>query len=494
MSAHLQKKTIWLVVLACLFLLTAASDVPAQPEQELDDDGQEKAVMTPVQKRMLNRVSVDFRETPIEDVLRSMAQQVDVDIIKSPDVVGNVTATLTDVPLDEALTNILSAHGYAYIPSENMIRVVPIGQIAQVEQKRVNRVYRITYADVEEVYQALRGFITKDGDIAFNKGTSNLMVTETERRIEAIDTFVKEVDRITAQIMVEARIYDITSSDSLDLGIQWTLGRNTTFTNGINALGGVTGTTDPFITGAISGVTDQASGIDALLRFGILNSSLNIDAIIRAEQEEVSAKLLANPRIMVLDNKEAMIKIVEEIPFQELTETAQAGQIGTTEFREVGVELRVIPHVTRDGMIRLSLNPSFSVNTGEVVIPGTNLRTPQPIVATREALTTALIRDGQTVVIGGLRKQDILKQQTKVPLLGDMPLVGGLFKFEGESTVNNELVVFITPHIVEEPVLTQAECQALKETQVPTPPTPFTRIHRNKEEKCGRDSCIPPQR
>ena len=494
MSAYLQNKGIWPILLSCLLMLAAASQVPAQPGQELDDDGQKKAVMTPVQRRMLKRISVDFRETPIADVLRSMAQQVDIDIIKSPDVIGNVTATLTDVPLDEALTNILSAHGYAYLQSENMIRIVPIEQIAQVEQKLINRVYRITYADVTEVYQALRGFITKDGDIAFNKGTSNLMITETERRIEAIDTFIEEVDRITAQIMVEARIYDVTSSDSLDFGIQWTIGRNTSFSNGINVLGGATGTTDPFITGAMSGVTDQASGIDALLRFGILNSTLNIDAIIRAEQEEVTAKLLANPRIMVLDNEEAMIKIVEEIPFQELTETAQAGQIGTTEFREVGVELRVIPHVTRDGMIRLSLNPRFSVNTGKVVIPGTNLSSPQPIVATREALTTALIRDGQTVVIGGLRKQDILKQQTKIPLLGDMPIIGGLFKFEGERTVNNELVVFITPHIIEEPVLTQAECEALKETEVPTPPIPYTRIHRVKEEKCRCDICIPPQK
>jgi len=493
MSAYPQNNRMWWSLLSCLVLLSGALQAPAQSEQASNDDGESKAVLTMVQKRMLKPISVDFRETPIEDVLRSMAQQADIDVIKSPDVVGSVTATLTDVPLDEALTNILSAHGYAYIPSANMIRVVPFGEVEQVEKKLVNRVYRITYADVGEVFQALRGFITKDGDIAFSKGTSNLMVTETEAKIEAIDTFIAEVDRMTTQIMVEARIYDVTSSDALDLGIQWTVGRNTTYSNGINVLGGVSGKTDPFITGFLSGATDQASGIDALIRFGILNNSLNIDAIIRAEQEEISAKLLANPRIMVLDNEEALIKIVEEIPFQELLETAEGGQIGTTEFREVGVELRVIPHVTREGMIRLNLNPSFSVNTGEVVIPGTNLRTPQPIVATREALTTALVRDGETVVIGGLRKQDILQQKTKIPLLGDIPLVGGFFRFEGESTVNNELVLFITPHIVEDPCLTRAEVEAFKETRVPAPARPTTRIHRWKEESRS-DLCTPPCR
>ena len=136
------------------------------------------------------------------------------------------------------------------------------------------------------------------------------------------------------------------------------------------------------------------------------------DAILRAEQEDIRAKLLANPRIMVLDNQQAQIKIVEEIPYQELTETSGGGAIGTTQFRDVGVELLVTPHLTREGLIRLLLNPKFSIRTGDVLVGTGNNNVPaQPIIATRETMTTALIRDTQTVVIGGLKKQDVSTQE-----------------------------------------------------------------------------------
>ncbi len=487
MSTYYRKKNIWLITVSLLLLLVTASKVTGADEQpDAGENDTKNVALNAVQKRMFQRVSVDFRETPIEDVLRSMAQQADIDIIKSPKVIGNVTATLTNIPLDEALTNILSVHGYAFITSENMVKVVPISEVATEEKKFINRVYRITYADVEDVYNALRSFISNDGSIAYNKGTSHLMITEAERKMVAIDTFIEEVDRITAQIMVEARIYDITSTDRFDLGVEWQAGRNTTYSgaSGIETRGSVTGRRDPHLTGLFSGTVNKATDIDALIRFGILSGALNIDAIIRAEKEKISAKLLANPRILVLDNEKALIRIVDEIPFQELTQTAQAGNIGTTEFRDVGVELTVIPHVTRDNLIRLSLHPKFSINTGDVVLPGVNNASPQPIIATREAITTALIADGQTVVIGGMRKQDVSNQVNKVPLLGDIPLLGFLFRFEGEKDVVNELVVFITPHIVARPMmLTPLEIQQYEDTKVPAPQSPTSGLDITNEQK-----------
>lgn len=457
-----------LVVLLMTTVSLLGEDIPPEPNEL----GPEKVALTPVQKQMLQRVSIDFRQTAIEDVLRSMAQQADIDIIKSPKVVGEVTATLTDVPLGEALTNILLAHGYAYISSENMIRIVPVSEIAKEQKKLINRVYQITYADVEDVYNALRKFISDEGNIAYNKGTSHLIITDVESKMNAIETFITEVDQITTQIMVEARIYDVTATDRLDLGIEWTAGKNTTYsgTDGIETLGGVGGlATNPFVTALFDGTTNKATDTDGLIRFGILNDSLNIDAILRAEDEDIWVKLLANPRVMVINNEEALIKIVEEIPFQELTQTSAGGDIGTTEFREVGVELTVTPHVTRDDLIRLKLHSKFSVNTGDVVLPGINNASPQPIIATRETITTALVRDGQTVVIGGLRKQDVVEQINKVPFLGDIPLIGNLFKFTGKKNVVNELVVFITPHIIKIPTLTPLEMKQLEATKVPTP-------------------------
>ncbi len=179
--------------------------------------------------------------------------------------------------------------------------------------------------------------------------------------------------------------------------------------------------------------------------------------MLRAQQENIDAKLLANPRVLVLDNEKALIKIISEIPYQELTESAMGGSIGTTAFREVGVELEVTPHLTREDMVRMRLKPKFSVVTGEVTVAGVGVSYPQPVVDRREAETTLLIKNGQTVVLGGLRKKEVTKQINKVPVLGDLPLIGLLFRFKGEDTVTSELVVFITPRIVEQPTMTETE-------------------------------------
>ncbi len=450
------------------------------------------ALLTPVQQRMQQVVSVDFKETSIDDVLMILARQAEVDIIKSPKVQGKVTAVLKDIPLSEALTNILDVQGYGFVATDNMIRVVPKEDIFEVRERLVSHVYRVTYADVVEVEKALRSFLSEQGSISANPGTSNIIVTDMESKIKAINSFIEEIDRVTPQIMVEARIYDITSQDKLDIGVQWQAGTATSFgevptgaTLGdqIGTLGNVLQgpATTPHMTGGFSGNTTNTS-TSSIFRFGILNDNINIDAALRASQEDIRAKLLANPRILVLDNQQAEIKIVEEIPYQELTETSAGGSIGTTQFRDAGVELRVTPHLTRDGLIRLQLNPKFSVRTGDVLIDtGKSGAYSPPIIATRETTTTALIQDKQTVVIGGLKKQDSRQQINNIPLLGDLPLLGGLFRFEGESTVNSELVIFITPHVMINPTLTTREQQYYDSTEIPTPRLPKPKLGNSIE-------------
>lgn len=442
--------------------------------------GSRPALLSPVQERMQQVVSVEFKDTNIDDVLSILARQADVDILKSPKVQGKVTAVLKNIPLNEALANILDVHGFGYVSTDNMIRVVPKDEIYEVREKLVSHVYRVTYANVADVERALRGFLSEKGSISANAGTSNIIVTDVESKVRAINSFIEEIDRVTPQILVEARIYDISSQDRLDIGVQWQAGTATSFGevpagatlgNQIGTLGNVLqdSVTNPHLTGGFSGNTSNTS-TTSLLRYGILNSHINIDAALRASQEDIRAKLLANPRILVLDNQQAEIKIVEEIPYQELTESSAGGSIGTTQFRDVGVELRVVPHLTRDGLIRLFLNPKFSVRTGDVLLNTGNPNVPpQPIISTRETTTTALIQNGETVVIGGLKKQEILQQTNKIPLLGDLPLLGGLFRFEGEKTINSELVIFITPRVIENPVLSASEQQHLQQTDFASP-------------------------
>ena len=436
------------------------------------ENAERKEVLTGLERRMQKRISVDFRDTPIEDVIRIMADQADVDIVKSPKVVGNVTATLTDVPLEEALSNILATHEYGYVVGKNMIRIAPIEEIAEKAEMLVSRIYRITYADVEEVEKALKKFVSKRGSLSANPGTSHIIVTDTESNVKAIDTFIDEIDRITPQILVEVRIYDITSRDKLDLGIEWDAGRNSVFVDG-EPTGGPR---NPFVTGAFGGGTSKTgdSTIGAL-RFGLLNKSIDIDVQLRAEQENADAKLLANPRIMVLDNEKAVFDIVTEHPYVE--RTIEGSTITeTVKFKNVGVKLEVKPHVTRGGMIRMHIVPEFGIKVGDIIVQGA----PVPIVDTRKVDTIALVRDGQTVVLGGMLKKEVSKQINKIPLLGDLPLIGGLFRFEGEDTAVTELVVFITPRIIVDASMSPDEQRAYQVTEFKGPDSSLTMTRAEK--------------
>lgn len=491
-------RTMCLLTIAGLMLMpciVAAAAEAVYSEGDANGVAAVKAeVLTTLEQRLQKKISVDFRDTPIDDVIRIMAEQADVDVVKSPKVTGNVTAKLSNVPLEEALKNILAAQGYDYVMSKNMIRVAPTTEITQEAEKLVSKIYRITYADIKGVEKALAKFVSQRGSLSTNPGTSNIIVTDTESKIKAIDTFIEEIDRITPQILVEARIYDITCKDRLDLGVEWNAGRNTSFFDGS---GGITtppgplginpsGDIDPFSTGVFSGATGKTSGTTGAFRFGWLRDSLDIDILLRAQQNLISAKLLANPRILVLDNERAQIKIMSEIPYQELTETSGGGSIGSTSFKDVGVSLDVIPHLTRDEMIRLDLKPTFSVQTSTVTFQAANLQYPQPVVDKREASTTLLVKNGQTIVLGGLRKKDVTKQVNKIPLLGDIPILGYLFRFEGEDTVNSELVVFVTPWIMKDQSLTDSEKKIYEVTEFPGPKPDWTRAEK-ESEKCTDD-------
>ena len=460
-----------LKLLTALLLILGFSVISIGREaQEMDDESE---ALTAVEQKMLQKISVDFRETPIDDVIRTLAKLADLDIVKGPDITGNVTATLTDVPLEEAMNQILTAYGCGYVATENMIRIVPAAQLTEETERTISKIYRITYADIKQVEQALTKVLSKRGSLASSPGSSNIIITDTESNILAINEFIKEIDRETPQILVEVRIYDIKNTDSLDLGIEWEAGRNTGY--GTQTAGSpVTGfsRSDPYVTGTFDSTINRAA-TTGTLDFGILTKHFDMDIILEALQQQESAMLLANPRIMVLDNETASFKAIEEIPYQQLQQGGYQS-FGTTEFKEVGVELEVTPHLAKDDMVRLHIMPSFSVQVGQVAITtigsgGSSITSPQPVVDKRSADTIALIKDGQTVVIGGLRKQTVNRDITKVPLFGDMPLLGWLFRFEGEETVTNELVVFITPKIIEEPVLSETEAKYLEATNITSP-------------------------
>jgi type II secretory pathway component GspD/PulD (secretin) len=462
------------------------------------------------------RITYTCTDKPIEDVLMDLAEQTGMDIVKSPKVSGNVTARIPDVPLGEALTNILAAHDYTYIATEHMIRVVPISEVTLAKEELVSKIYRITYADANEVATALAGFVSDKGKVGLNRGTSHIVVTDTEYKIKAVDKFVEELDREIPQVEIEVRIYDITTKEGFELDKNWHLARNaplrtiertkanidsdspstlTTTTDTLetrneNAGGNETITghypasntaiysgtqgvitypnstssrtdtghtetvteipkttytdtkTETYTTRRrkpfVGGSFDRLAG--GTLNFSLLNSAVDLEFALSVLQTQLEAKLLANPRVLVVDNETANFEIIREVPYTELGRDPGGRPITSTVFKKVGILLQVTPHLTRDGMLRVHLTPEFGLLVGQDI-------SGVPTVDTRRADTTALVRDGQTIAIGGLRKTQTSKDISKVPVLADIPLVGGLFQSETESEEINELIVFITPKI-----------------------------------------------
>ncbi len=478
--AKLRVLSIWAIIGSCCVFSNTVSAV----EDILIDE----KPLSQLEMRMQKKVSIDVSDVPIEMVIRQLAEQVDVDFIKSPNVTGNVTVTLTGVSVEEALQSILDVHGCAYIQGENVVRILSREEIPEISERLMTETFEIIYADVTEVVKALEKFKSAQGSVSSIQGTSHIIVTDTENKVRDIATLIEKIDRITPQVLVEVRIYDITSQDYLDLGIDWYAGRRTNLSSNypindditISKSGSdtyINSITDPSLKASFSAGTNKTDdSTQGYLQFGLLNEHIDIFAKLRAEQENIDAKLLANPRIMVLDNEKALFDIVTEHPYVERTITGST-ITETVKFKEVGIKLEVTPHVTRDGMVRMRIQPEFGVVITNVQISSSDV----PVVDTRKVDTIALVQDGHAVVLGGLRKKNTTQRFNKVPLLSDVPILGKLFKFEGESTVVTELVVFITPKIISKPILSEHEQQAFDVTEFEGPPPVSTKAETSQQ-------------
>ena len=480
-------------------------------------------------EKLQTRITYSCVNLPIETVLMNLAEQANIDIVKSPKVTGNVTVKVTGVPLEEALTNILAAHDYTYITTESMVRVVPLPEITAAREPLVTRIYQITYADANDVTKALGNYISDRGNIALNKGTSHIIVTDTENKIKGIDKFIEQIDYATPQLLVEVRLYDITATEGFELGTEWTVGRNVTTHIETDLPLGTTNTTKftettsgvyrdsddgPANSFTVEGTTEETTELplgaflartpeelkefttrrrkpfvggsfDRLeggtLNFSLLNDAVDLEFALNILHKQVEAKLLANPRILVLDNETANFEIIREIPYRELLQVAREDPITYTAFKNVGVHLKVTPHIARDEMVKLHIEPEFGV------LVGLNAEG-APTVDTRRANTVTMIKDGQTIALGGLKQNETTKDIAKVPLLGDLPLIGGLFRSETESVKTSELVLFITTTIITEPALSQIEQRQFEATEFAVPELSETRLESGELKTKAKES------
>lgn len=303
--------------------------------------------------------------------------------------------------------------------------------------------FRTQYIPAKTAEEALQAVISKDGRIGVLVKEDRIIVTDYAENLAIVEKVLKRIDFPRPQVRITALIYDLSLEDIEDLGINWNsaVGGDPVFrVDSVMKVPFDITPTDPFVNSTTT--TDLPTETGSALTFLNLSPHFDLRAVVHALQTAKDSRLLANPHVAVLENELAVFQSVEEIPYQQLTQTQQAGQIGTTAFKDAGITLRVRPKIAADGTIEMLVEPEFSRLTG--FTPGDN----QPIFDRRTASTTLRIANRQTVVIGGLRQRDDVGEFKGVPYLKDVRYVGRFFRARDTTVKERELVVFIMPEII----------------------------------------------
>lgn len=398
----MRQRPMW-VLIAAVALCTCMATAPAFAQRP----GWEKI-----------RIDLTLRNTEINAALQLMTEMAGLNIVSGPEVKGTVSLRLVQVPLGEALNAILVVNGFGYVESENLIKILPLQQIGRA----ITQTFSLNYAQAKSLEGSLGKFVSETGSVKGDDGSNTLIVTDIPDNLRKIGQLVEQLDRKPFQVLIESHVVDLKVSGTTDYGIDWML------VNYDNPRSYADVTTAPEL------------GRFGEVRFGIIRSRYDFDNLIRAIQENSNAKILSSPRIVALNHKEAEIHVGQEVPYTTVERTEE-GVTYTTQFRKTGTLLTVTPHVTNDGNVLLQLHPEQSFVTEYV---GT-----MPVVDSRSARTEMLLGSGQTAVIGGLKKSDYVISESGVPFLSKIPLLGNLFKGKRTTRTDIELMVFVTPYILQ---------------------------------------------
>ncbi len=418
------------VVLQTVEQAEPESVIPAAPAPKVEEKAEAVQQLAPEE----NLVTLTFRDADLSSVLDILARKGKFNILAGRDVRGVVTVRLIDVPLDVALNAILNVNGYGYIKTNNIVRIVPLSQLGE-QIETATETFTLSYATATEAKTTLQSFLTKNGNIETDERTNMLIVTDVPGNMERIRSLIPQIDRRVQQVLIEVLILDSVLSDAADLGIQWNLFDTNDSTLDAEGNPDSLGVNLPFAsTGGLS------------LSFGSVMSNFKLEALIEAVVDNTESRILANPKILTLNNEEANIEIIEEFPYNDVTQTSSGGQLSNITFKEIGTKLQVKPQITHDEHVILRIKP-------EQNFPSDTTVTGVPIIDTRRAETTLIVKNHQTIVLGGLRLNRKLNSISKVPLLGDLPGVKYIFRNVSNDYSDTELLVFITVHIVESPPL-----------------------------------------
>ncbi|MBN1793355.1 MAG: secretin and TonB N-terminal domain-containing protein [Candidatus Omnitrophica bacterium] len=441
-------------------------------------------------------ISMDFRDTEIGDILRLMAKQNDLNIIISEEVAGPVSVQFSNVTVDEALDAIVTVNGFAYTRKGRIIKVTTPEEAER--EPPITQIFQLKNADVTMLKEALAKVLSESGTIEADTRSNSLIVTDTPAVINTIEKLVVQLDAETPQVRIEARVVETTLEDTENLGIDWTnqvtlsgAKRPVTFPFDRKALGGsfyplgdqaATGPGFPPNGGAsFPEVTSDVTGTTALFTFGTLDFTA-YRAVLQVLYSRENTTTLANPTIITLDNQEAKISVARAEPIPgsfERNETTGNFEITSIEEKEIGVVLTVTPHVNREGTITLDLMPEVS----SLLTTKTIESIQYPVTSVRRAETKVQIADGETVVIGGLINQTDTDDEKKIPILGEIPILGHLFKKTEKGKTKTDLIIFITAHILDTDTHRAFTEKAILATEIPEEFPQFEAIQKRDEAK-----------
>ncbi len=458
--------------------------VAATPELELDSEqaasfvsgtlGQAKSIGGA--KYTGRRIDLDFKDADIHNILRLLSEVGGVNVVTSDDVAGSVTIRMRDVPWDQALDVILQAKGLGAERRGNLVRVAPQDvlekerELAIARQKQQielapleTRLVPVSYATAKDVQPRVQEVMSPRGSVSVDERTNVLIVRDIVDNLDDVEELVRTLDTQTPQVLVEARIVEATSNYVRDVGIQW--GGDVSLNQ---AFGNQTGLVFPSNIGVAGGAYDSANtptqglsppaaqtavpnfavnlpaaagagaGGALGLTLGSVDGNYNLNVRLSAAESTGAVKIISSPRVLTLDNHAARISQGTQIPYSQVS--AQGVQ---TAFLNAVLELNVTPHVTAEGSV--SMKVQVTRNDPDFSRTGSN---GQPTVLKREAQTELLIADGRTAVIGGIYTRNSSRTVDQVPLFGDIPILGLIFQRRRQSDTRNELLIFLTPRIV----------------------------------------------
>ncbi|MDB2384364.1 type IV pilus secretin PilQ family protein [Endozoicomonas sp.] len=425
------------------------------------------------------KMSLNFQNIEIRAVLQLIADFTDLNLVASDTVTGSVTLRLKNVPWDHALDIVLQAKGLDKRLEGNVLTVAPAEEIAAREKQQLENekqirelapVYtdlvQVNYADAAELAVVLSGeggesLLTEQGSVQVVERTNSLLIKDTQTKLDEIRELLEMMDIPVRQVLIEARIVTLSSNFSKELGVKWSGGANNASDNkrliiggkdsGFNFKEGETvvdssgfamsnlGTTfqggnnnNIFTDLSVAGSTAATMGIGFVTNGTLLN--LELSALL----SDGGGEVISQPKVVTADKKTALIKAGKQIPYTEASSSGAA----TVSFQDAVLSLEVTPQITPEGRVIMDIKVTNDDTTGSAP-------NGVPIIDKNEISTQVLVDDGETVVLGGVFKQTKKNEVHKVPVLGDIPYLGALFRKKTSADEKSELMVFITPRVIE---------------------------------------------